>query len=76
MLNHSVSGPYSDGSYHVVYPVPGCQILAAVCHCKTQEQAYEEAARMNTESVKADEQIQRERDLCGFSRISNDLRTF
>ena len=74
MLNHSVSGPYADGSYCVVYPVPGCPILAAVRNCKTLEQAQDEAARMNTESVQADEQLQRERDLCGFGRMSSDLR--
>ena len=74
MLNHSVTGPYKDGSYCVTYPVPGCSIMAAVRHCNTREQAQDEALRMNAESVKAEEQLQRERALLGFSRMSLDLR--
>lgn len=73
ILLHSVIGPYEDGSYLVVYACDHTNELTAVCECSSLESAEKEAARMNAEQVRKEDAIQRERELCGLRRMSDDL---
>lgn len=47
MLKHKAIGPTDDGKYLVVYPTPGCTVQTTVCDCATEQQAKQEARRLN-----------------------------
>lgn len=69
MLKHSVVGPYQGGSYLVVYPVPGCGVMAPVCECRTAEQALSEAERMDNAQVLRETAVRWERELRGLGGV-------
>jgi len=73
MLDHTVIGPVKGGRFLVVYPTPGCKSKTIACDCLNKKQAELEKNRLNLLQVQREESIQRERDLCGFHRISTDL---
>lgn len=69
MLTYRSIGPYEDGSYLVVYPMPGCSILTAACDCRTKAQADGEAERLNVVQMARERAIKIEHALCGLYRI-------
>jgi hypothetical protein len=73
MLNYQTVGPRADGRYLVAYCTPGCLVWTSACDCSTEQQAAQEAARLNREQIRREEWIRRERELCGMTGVYPDL---
>lgn len=71
MLKHQAIGPYEDGSYVVGYPTPGCDVITAVCTCRTEKQAAGEVLRLDQQQYDREEALQVDRALRGFRRVVN-----
>lgn len=69
MLKYESTGTGSKNAFIVFYLTPGTNVPTIACICTTQDQADSEVVRLNLEQVRREEEIQRERDLCGFNRI-------
>jgi hypothetical protein len=73
MLSHSVIGPYEGGNFLVVYQTPGCCSKTVACDCRTEDQAWQEAERLNVLQYRAEQAIRRDRELRGIGGVYPDL---
>lgn len=73
MLTHFPIGPTEDQTYMVGYMTPGTKVATIVYEHMNERTAIEEADRLNAQQVAKERALQRERELCGLHRMSNDL---
>lgn len=73
MLTPQAMGPTPDGRFLVIYQTPGCCVPTVACDCSTQAQADSEADRLNKLQVRREEDIRRDRDLCGMGGVYHGL---
>lgn len=70
MLNHTVLRT-RDGRHQVVYKTPGCKVPTPVCSCATEDQALQEAERLNQAQADQELGLAEEHRLCGMRRIQS-----
>lgn len=73
MLTHFPIGPTEDQTYMVGYLTPGTKVATIVYEHMNERTAIEEADRLNRQQKARERALERERELCGIRRISDDL---
>lgn len=66
MLTHSTLGPTALGHFLVTYQTPGCTVPTVAGICRTQQQADDEAGRLNADQAQREKAMQRRRELLGL----------
>ena len=69
MLKYDSTSTESKSAFIVFYLTPGTNVPTIACVCTTQDQADYEVVRLNLEQVRREDELQRERDLCGCERV-------
>jgi hypothetical protein len=66
LLEHSVLGPFGDGTFLVVYACAHTRELTSVMETSSRKTAEREAIRLNAEQLAREQMIQMDRRLRGF----------
>lgn len=69
MLNFFPIGPTEDQTYMVGYDTPGCKVRTIVCEHMNEQDALQEARRLNADQVSRERVLQAERLACGLGGV-------